>query len=647
MKWSLFVAVVSVGCADEKQPCQDGYGRDQDDRCVPLNLDGEGDSGSAVNSVPTAPGIQILPAQPRANGADLVCAVVVESIDVDGDSVTYHFQWSNMSGDVEEGDTVAGSKLVEGETWTCRVTANDGQEDGPPAEASVDVAAGYTGWGEQNISLSESDYLFTGEGGNDAAGGYVSRAGDVDGDGKADILIGAYWNDDGGRNAGKAYLVLGASLGAERHIPLEEADWHFIGEAGVAEDEPPCAEGENGANDEPSLCGGDWAAHSVNTAGDVDGDGLDDIVVCGYRSDEPGYDAGKTYLIYGSSLTSGGGRLNLGDSDVQFLGENPLDRMGHSITSAGDMDGDGLDDVVMGAYGNSDAGTSAGKAYLVMSGSIGDEERFDLRDADFAWVGEAAGDQAGYITAAGGDVDGDGLDDMFLASLRNKEGGEGMSPSGEDGAGKIYVILGDDLSSLGTIANLADVDRTWLGEHGGDAVGYGTHGLGDADGDGLDDLITGSFGNDEAAENAGKVYVVLASSMQTPGVRNLGDADYGFVGEGEEHWAGFAASPAGDVDADGRADVLVGAFRYSIPEEELFDAGKTYLIRMGELAGSGTHELANADASWVGEQLSDTAGYKVSGVGDVNGDGLPDLLVGGWQGDLVLSPGKAWLILNP
>ena len=236
-----------------------------------------------------------------------------------------------------------------------------------------------------------------------------------------------------------------------------EADWHLVGESGVRTDgtEPNCEEGESGANDNPDLCGGDWTAHSTNTAGDVDGDGLDDILVCGYRADDPYYDSGKAYLIRAAQLGSAGGTLDLANADVHFLGEQSLDRLSHSITSAGDIVGDGLSDIVTGAYGNSEGGLNAGKVYVVLAESLFDEKRFSIANADYALIGEAPGDQAGYITAPGGDVDGDGLGDFFLASLRNKDGGTGIAPSGEDGAGKIYAVMADELPERGGVMDLS------------------------------------------------------------------------------------------------------------------------------------------------------------------------------------------------
>jgi hypothetical protein len=651
----LFWIPLLMACTDDKAaPCADGFGRNSAGQCVAVDMeppdDEPVDSGSpTINSAPTAPGLKIQPLYPREGAADLHCLISLESMDVDGDVVNYQFGWSSSDGDIVDGNTVPAHQLIEGQQWTCQVIPDDGTDAGPEAEVSTDIGVPVISWNEKNRSLSESDYLFTGEGGNDAAGGYVARGGDVDGDGRGDFLIGAYWNDEGGRNAGKAYLVLGKSLGATRHIPLSEADWHFVGEEGIRTDdtEPPCVEGDHGANDDPEKCGGDWAAHSVNSAGDIDGDGLDDLLVCGYRSDDPYYDAGKVYVVYAASLGSDGGTLDLAHSDVHILGEAELDRMGHSVTSAGDVDGDGRADIMMGAYGNDDGGIHAGKGYVILADSLDGAERFGVGAADYTFIGEAAGDEASYITAPGGDMDGDGLGDFVMASLRNKQGGEGFAPSGENGAGKVYVVMAAELPPRGAVIDLADIERSWLGEEGGDGVGYGTHGLGDVDGDGLGDFMSGAFGSDDGGTNSGKSYVVTSSSMVTPGTRDFADADYSFVGEGEELWSGFGASPAGDVDADGVPDILVGAFRYGEPSTGLTETGKTYLVRLGQLEGPGTYSLADAHASWVGEESQDVAGYKVAPAGDVNADGLDDILIAGWQGDLEHGAGKAWLLLNP
>ena len=641
MKWAW--PLLLWACADKPNPCADGFGMDDQGRCVPIEGLGA-DTGDAPNTPPTAPGLGVLPLSPRAGGASLQCIIGSDSVDLDGDPIVYTFTWSNADGTVVDGPTVQGARLTEDAVWTCTVTPSDGQEEGPSGSVEAVIGAPPSPWSETQQSLEVSDYLFTGEFAGDGAGAPVSPAGDVDGDGRDDFLVGAYWNDEAGNSAGKGYLVFGSSLGATRQVSLSDADWHFVGENGGGE--PPCGDDDDEEEEplEGELCDGDWAGHSLNTAGDVDGDGLDDVLISVYRSDQAGFEAGKVLLLPGHTLDPEGGRMSLADAPIVFLGEDADDLLGHGVSSAGDMDGDGLQDIVLGAYGSDEY---TGKAYVILGASVEDELSMDVGEADFLFNGEYPKDEAGLITSAAGDVDGDGLGDVVISAMYNKEVGDGFTPTERSGSGKVYVVTAAELPAPGVTTSLADVERAWLAEGDGDALACGTSAVGDVDGDGLDDVIMGAFGNDEGGENAGKVYVATASDMATARTRVAYQASYGFTGEGDEEWAGFSSGPAGDVDMDGKADIMIGAFRYAVQSERKIDAGKAYLVRMGLLDGAGTYDLSDAHASWVGEFEGDEAGYKVGSPGDVNGDGLPDLIVSGWQLNIPAGSGKVWILLNP
>ncbi len=219
-------------------------------------------------------------------------------------------------------------------------------------------------WG-MDYSLSQADASFLAEAAGDEIGRRVSGAGDVNGDGYSDFLLGASRNDQAGFEAGKAYLFLGrpaADWGMD--FPVSLADASFLGEA-------------------PE----DQAGRRVSDAGDVNHDGYDDFLIGAPHNQRGGPEAGTAYLLYGSPTASWGHDFPLSQADVVYVGEAVLDRAGYDIAPAGDMDGDGTDDFLIGAWSASEAGEMAGQAYVLLSAAIPEPLHF-TPDAPEGYVGE-------------------------------------------------------------------------------------------------------------------------------------------------------------------------------------------------------------------------------------------------------------------
>ena len=527
-------------------------------------------------------------------------------------------------------------------------------------DVSVGIAIPATKLAAIQMSDDNGGFVLNGVAMGDNSGFSVSGAGDVNGDGLDDIIVGAPLAAPNGNNSGASYVVFGKSDGGIVELStIATAGTGFI---------------LNGVDVD------DRSGFSVSGAGDINGDGLDDILIGASRAQVGGgsSDTGVGYVVFGksdsgtvqlSTIDDGNNLEGFAISTVANFGRFPSSEPGHiSVSRAGDVNGDGLDDILIGTPYADPNGTEKiqnnGASYVVFGKSDGANitlAEIDNGDTDegFAINGGflATGSShefSGWSVSDAGDVNGDGLDDVIIGAPNVGEEADGQRAH----SGASYVVFGKTDGGVIELSDIADAssERGFAIEGGPltgidiDDDGYDVNilsgasvsGAGDINGDGLDDVIIGANGTDPSGLlNIGASYVVFGKTgndiVELSAIAD-DDDNAGFIIKGVDAGdrSGYSVSGAGDINGDGLDDLIIGAYQAEPNGTDNINSGASYLV-FGKTDGN-IVELSLVDFGIGGFVINgatggDQSGFSVSGAGDVDGDGFDDLIVGAGGAD--------------
>lgn len=415
----------------------------------------------------------------------------------------------------------------------------------------------YLFYGAPGVTLggpaaTTADATFIGNDNGWQTGYAVAGPGDVDGDGYADILIGAPRAEtNGNTQSGRAWLIWGGPA--------------LAGTVDLATLAPAQGVTINGAQF------GDLLGAALAGAGDVDGDGLPDLLLGanGEGSDEAATGRGSAYVVYGDAALPALLEIEapLGATVTRFVGAAAANDTGESLAGAGDVDGDGYADVILGAE-RAPAGTATNGAAYIVYGDPALPASVNLATLGALGTtisGAVNGDQFGHDVAGGGDVNDDGFADPIIGGFTVKVGTVTE-------AGRVYLLFGGPALGASFASSAIGVSKggiTFDGIDANDRAGAGVAGGGDFNGDGVSDLALSANGGDPNGDtNAGEVYLFFGRNSLILGSLGLGALEEeGLVlaGVAPQDAAGAATAMgdalafAGDVDGDGFGDLLVGS----------------------------------------------------------------------------------------
>jgi hypothetical protein len=389
--------------------------------------------------------------------------------------------------------------------------------------------------------------------------GIISAAGDVNGDGYDDVIVGAEAYDGDMTDEGAVYLFEGTSSGL-RTTP----SWVVEG---------------NQAGAKLGL--------GVSGAGDVNGDGYGDVIIAARAYDDGEEDEGRVYVYHGSKE----GLSTTPDWTVE--GNQAGAGLGTSVGTAGDVNGDGYSDVIVGARYYDGGQEDEGKAYVYHGSEWGLSTSPD-------WTAE--GDQpnayfTGKMSGSAGDVNGDGYSDVIIGAPRYD--------NGQTDEGTVYVYHGSSAGLSTTPDWIVESDQVEA------RLGADANTAGDVNGDGFSDVIVAAYWYDNGESDEGQAFAYYGSAT---GLSTAAD----WTADTDQAGAGVAwANTVEDVNADGYDDVIIGSPWYDSA------AGKAW-IYYGSASG------LNTVPAWTGQsdQAGSHYGWPAAAAGDVNGDGYVDVVVG-------------------
>ena len=510
----------------------------------------------------------------------------------------YAFGWSLASPGDLDGNGVADLFVGETKAWAVHpesgavrvlLLENDGMVGGQRTIARKDSGLDQT--------LSNGDQF----------GAACSVIGDLDGDGRAEIAVGARLDDDGGPDRGAVWVL---SLDGQGKVAwrakISDTQGHFAG----------------------ALDDNDRFGHSVAALGDVDGDAVADFAVGAPFDDDGGSDRGAVWILF---LDAGGrvkARRKISDLKGAFAGTLVnSDWFGTSLAPLGDLDGNGVTDLAVGAVNDHDGGTGNRGAvwilFLNANGAVKSHQKISVTSGGFTGQVDQA-DDFGRGLAAIGDLDGDGRTELAVGANRDDDGGTDR--------GAVWILF---LNSNGTVKShqkISDIEGGFTGQlDDNEGFGWAVGAPGDVDGDGVEDLTVGApYDNDGGVEFGAAWVLLLKPGGKVKAHQKISATKGGFVGplaQGDQFGAAFA--PLVDVSGDGKPEFGVG-----MPGDEDSglegDRGALWLLSLSAAgAVAGERKLAQSTPGFEGTITPNSEfGSSLAVLSDLDGDGERDLVVG-------------------
>jgi hypothetical protein len=370
----------------------------------------------------------------------------------------------------------------------------------------------------------------------DQFGSAIANLGDLEGDGVVDLAVGAPGDDDNGDDRGAVWILFMDDDGrVDQRRKISDDTGIFPG----------------------GLDDNDGFGAALARIGDLNLDGVFDIAVGAPRDDDLGDDRGAVWILFLDSVGSVQGLQKISSLAGNFLGElSDNDRFGAAIASIGDLDGDAIADLAVGAPEDSDGGTGKGAVWILFmnnDGSVKSQQKISAERGGFEGNLDS-NDRFGSALAGIGDLDANGVNDLAVGASGDDDGGTDR--------GAVWILFLNADGTVDTEQKISHSEGKFNGDLGdGDAFGSALADIGDLDGDGITDLAVGAPGSDDGGTDRGALWLLfpdasgeLRSELKISATAGNFDTD---LGDGDRFGAALAG--IGDLNADGRSDIAAGA----------------------------------------------------------------------------------------